>query len=258
MHQTIRALRWIIAILWITALLLPVTVAFSLIKIVEAKGIGVQEPRGSLSDGNFSLSIPFYINNTGFYDLTEVEVNLNIYRENDRISTLSAKLPTVPAGEMVNSSCNASLSLEELLSKHRALLTDDAELNVNASIHFRIASAMTFTIPTGFTMPWGAPFHKIAIYNMTYDEVSHIFSASVSFKNHAFFHVNGSLLIKLYNSAGELIGSAVQNVNVPSKRTFQDSLKLRIDDPSKLTREGVLRLYLLDTQIWEETWSFHE
>jgi hypothetical protein len=237
------------------ALLLPATVAFSLMRIVEAKSIGVQEPRGLLSNGKFSISIPFYINNTGFYDLKEVEVNLNVYRGNDRVLTLSAELPTVPAGEMVNSSCNASLILEELLSKHRALLTDDAELNVNASIHFRIASAIAFTVFTGFTMPWGAPFHKLAIYNITYDEVSRIFSAFVSFENHAFFQVNGSLLIKLYDSAGELIGSAVQNVNVPSNGAFQGSLKIRIDDLLKLTRGGVLRLYLLDTQIWEGAWE---
>ncbi len=78
----------------------------------------------------------------------------------------------------------------------------------------------------------------------------------MSFNNNAFFQLNESLLVKLYNSAGELIGSTVQNLNVPSKESFQDSLKIMIDDPSKVTREGVLRLYFADIQVIEETWEF--
>jgi hypothetical protein len=254
LRQTIRALGWIIAILWIIILILPVTVAFSLMKIVEAEGVGIQEPRGSVSNGTLFLSIPFYIDNTGFYDLTDVEFKLQIFMRNESLSTSSAELPNVPAGEIVDSSCNFSLSLEELLSKNMELLTNDTELNVNASLRFRVASAIAFQVSIESTITWGAPFNKLTIYNIAYDDVSHIFSASVSFENHAFFQVNGSLLAKLYNSAGELIDSATQNVNVPSQESFEDSLEITVNDPSKITHEGVLRLYFEDMQILEEAW----
>jgi len=254
LRQTIRAFGWIIAILWIIILILPVTVAFSLMKIVEVEGVGIQEPRGSVSNGNLFLSIPFYIDNTGFYDLTDVEVKLQIFMRNETLSTSSTELPNVPAGEMVDSSCNFSLSLEELLSKNMELLTNDTELNLNASLRFRVASAIAFQVSTGSTIPWGAPFHKLTIYNIAYDVVNRIFSASLSFNNHAFFQVNGSLLIKLYNSAGELIGSSTQNVNVPSQESFEGSIGITVNDPSKITHEGVLRLYFADIQVLEEMW----
>ncbi|MGB9853840.1 MAG: hypothetical protein ACPLRY_03415 [Candidatus Bathyarchaeales archaeon] len=255
MHQTIRALGWIITIIWIIILILPVTVAFSLIKIFEAKGVGIQEPRGSVSNGTLFLSIPFYIDNTGFYDLTDVEVKLQIFMKNETLSTSSAKLPNVPAGDIVDSSCNFSISLEDLLSKNRELLTSDTELNVNASLSFRVASAIAFQTSTGTTIPWGAPFHKLTIYNIAYDNVSRTFSASISFENNAFFQVNGSLSAKLYNSAGELIGSAKQNVNAPPHEYFEDSLEMTINDPSKITHEGVLRLYFADMQVLEKAWE---
>jgi hypothetical protein len=126
---------------------------------------------------------------------------------------------------------------------------------VNASLRFRVASAIAFQVSTGSTIPWGAPFHKLTIYNIAYDDSNRIFSASLSFDNHAFFQVNGSLLIKLYNSAGELIGSATQNVNVPSQESFEGSIDITVNDPSKITHEGVLRLYFANIQVLEEMWS---
>ena len=255
MRQTIRALGWIITILWIIILILPVTVAFSLIKIVEEKGVGIQEPTGSISNGTLFLSIPFYIDNTGFYDLTDVEVELKISMKNETLSTSSTKLPDVHAGDIMDYSCNFSLSLEDLLSKNRDLLTKDTELNVNASLRFRVASAIAFQVSTRSTIPWSAPFHKLTVYSITYNDVRRIFSASISFENHAFFQVKGSLLAKLYNSAGELIGSTTHNVNVPSQEYFEDSLEITINDYSKVTREGVLRLYFEDMQLLEEAWE---
>lgn len=258
MRHTIRALGWIIAILWIIILILPVSVAFSLMELLEKGNIGIQEPKGFMSNGNVSISIPFYIANSGFYDLTNVKFGLQIKVGTETISTSSAELQKVPAGEMADSSCNLSLSLQEMLSNNRELLTNDTDFDGNASLSFRVASLMAFRVSTGFTIPWGAPFHGLTIHSITYNDVSRIFSISMSFKNNAFFQLNASLLVKLYNSQGELVGSTLQNVNVPSQGSFQGSIEVRIDDPSKMTREGVLSLYFADMQILEEAWSFHE
>ncbi|MEM2953498.1 MAG: hypothetical protein QXU21_04400 [Candidatus Bathyarchaeia archaeon] len=256
MHHTIRALGWIIAILWIIILILPVSVAFSLLELLEAENIGLKEPEGFMFNGNVSISIPFYVANPGFYNLENVKLDLQIKVGTKTISTSSAELPNVPAGEMVDSRCNLSLSLKEMLSNNKELLTNDADLNGNASLSFRVASVIAFRVSTGFSIHWGAPLNGLTLYRITYNEVSRIFSISLSFHNNAFFQLNASLLVKLYNSARELIGSTVQNVNVPSQESFQDSLEIIIDDPSKITSEGILRLYLADIQILEEAWEF--
>jgi len=50
-------------------------------KLLEAKNIGTQEPTISFSNGNFTLSMPFYINNTGFYDLSDIGINIQMGKE---------------------------------------------------------------------------------------------------------------------------------------------------------------------------------
>lgn len=254
MRHTIKAVGWAIAILWIAVLILPVTVALSLLEIVEAKSIGIQEPMGFFSYGKFLLSIPYYINNTGFYDLTDVSLSLDIQRENEIISTSSAEMLSVPAGVKVTSHCNFSIGMEELLSRHKELLTMDTILNVSLHLHFKVAYAMAFTVSTSTIMPWGAPFHELTIVNVTYDSASRVLSASLSFNNHAFFHVNGTFTMKLYNSALETVGLAVLNLDAPPQRSFQTSFRIIIDDTSKLTQKVFIRLYYFNTQISEAEW----
>ncbi len=254
MRQTIRALGWIIAILWICTLLLPITVAFSLIKLFESKAVGVQEPTVSFSNGNFSMSAPFHINNTGFYDLSDIGISIQIGRKNKTISTSSRLLPNVPAGTMVNSSCDISVSLEEMVSKDRELLINDTDLNVSVSPRFRVAYIIAFGFSMSFAVQWGAPFYNLTISDVAYDNVSQKFSMWVSFDNHAVYPVNGSLLVMLYNDIGEHIGSATQDVNVPSETPFQTFFELTIDR-LKMTRNGVVRLYFGGTQILEKEWE---
>lgn len=235
-------------------LVLPATVAFSLMKVVEAGNIGVQEPKGFMSKGTLLWSIPFYVDNSGFYDLTDVGLKLHVYLENETILTVSAEMPNIPAGGTAASSCNLSISLAELVSKHKEILTVDAGFNVCVSLRFRVASAIALSISTNTTMPWGAPFHELAIRDVSYDHASRIFSASLNFNNHAFFQVNETLMVKLYSFEGEPLDSTFIDVNVPPGGTFKGSFMMRIDDPSKLARGVFIRLYYLGVQILEVEW----
>ncbi|MEM2971368.1 MAG: hypothetical protein QW270_02965 [Candidatus Bathyarchaeia archaeon] len=250
------ALGLIIVFLWIITLLFPVTVAFSLMKLLEAKNMGIQEPAVAFSNGNFTFSMPLYINNTGFYEISDVNVKIQISRKNNTFSTVSTQLPNVPAGTVRNSSCNFSIGFEELVLKDSELVTNDAELNVNASLHLRIAHAVAFEVSMGFITHWGAPFNNLTIYNIAYNNQTHVCSFSVSFENHAFYSLNGTFTAELYNSANALVGSATQYVNVQPEEMFQTSFTVTIDDPSKMTSEGVLRLYFVNVPISEEAWTF--
>jgi hypothetical protein len=223
-------------------------------KLLEAKNMGIQEPTITFSNGNFSLSMPFYINNTGFYDLSDISVHIQIGRENKTISAVSAQLPNVPAGTKMDSSFNFSFSLEELVSKYSELLTNDTELDVNASLHLRVAYAIAFEASMGFTTHWSAPLYNLTIstpyYNMT-----HV-TFSISFDNHAFYPVNGTLTASLYNSTNALIGSDTQYVNVPSGESFQTSFAITVTDPATMTSKVFIRLYFVNVQISEKEWTF--
>ncbi|MEM3536573.1 MAG: hypothetical protein QXF44_02230, partial [Candidatus Bathyarchaeia archaeon] len=129
LRQTIRALGWAIKIIWIVTLLLPVTVALSLWDLFSSGAFGVREPAMSLSDTELSISAPFYINNTGFYDLSDVNITIKIMNNNNRIAEFSKLFPKVPAKSMLNATYDVSLDLEELFSDNRELLTHDADLD---------------------------------------------------------------------------------------------------------------------------------
>jgi hypothetical protein len=254
LRLTIKALGWIIALLWIITLILPISVVFSLMKLAEGKNMGIQEPIFSLSNGNLSLTIPLYINNTGFYDISEVSVKIKISRANDAIVTLLENLPDIPARRMVNASCNFSASLNEIFQRHSTLLTEDADLDVDAALHFRVARAIAFNITQNFPTRWGAPFQNLTVYDVAYNTTTHVFSFSISFNNHAFFFINEPLTIELYNSGSEKVGSAFWSLNVPSGESFQEKIEVNVD-PSKMTRSGFIRLFFADLKIFEEEWT---
>ena len=167
MRHTIRALSWAIIILWVITLLLPITVALSLLKLLEQNAIGFGEQTVSFSNGTFYLSTPFYINNTGDYDLSDMNVTILVGSGNKTLSTFTTPLLNVTAGTMLNSSYDISFTLEEIAAKSTELLTEDMDLNLSMSASFRIAYVIALGLSTTMTMPWGAPFH-----NLTVSEVS--------------------------------------------------------------------------------------
>ncbi|MEM3726485.1 MAG: hypothetical protein QXK98_06460 [Candidatus Bathyarchaeia archaeon] len=254
MRQTIMAIGWLIAFLWIFTILLPVTVGLSLAMLLESKAMGIQEPTFSFQNGNFSISMPFYVNNTGFYDLSDISVNVQIRKENKTISTFSAHLPDVPAGVLVNSSCDFSVSLEEIASKERGLFTNDTELLVDAGLGFRVAYVIALGVSMTFPTSWGAPFHNLTASNFAYDGVNK-FSTLLSFENHAFYPINGSLTVKLFNDNNELLGNTSQYISVLSGEAFNNIFEITVDEPSKMTDNGLIHVYFEEVQIWEGEWT---
>lgn len=223
-------------------------------RLVESKSMGIQEPTFSFQNGNFSASMPFYVNNTGFYDLSDIGVNVQIRKDNKTISTLSTLLPDAPAGMMVNSSCDFSVSLEEIASKNMELFTSDAELLVDAALRFRVAYVIALGVSMTFSTSWRAPFNNLTASNFTYDGANR-FSMLLSFVNHAFYPVNGSLTVRLYNDENALLGNTSQLINVLFEEAFITVFEVTVGEPSKMTDNGFIRVYFEEVQIWEGEWT---
>jgi hypothetical protein len=221
--------------------------------LLESKAMGIQEPTFSFQNGNFSIVVPFYVNNTGFYDLSDIGVNVQIRKENTKISTFSAHLPDVPAGVMFNSSCDFSVSLEEIASKNTELFTNDTELLVDAGLSFRAAYLIALEVSVTFSTSWSAPFNNLTASNFAYDGVNKL-SMLLSFENHAQFPICGSLAVRLYNDNSELLGNASQPVSVLSGEAFNNIFEITVDEPSKITANGLIRVYFEEVQIWEGEW----
>lgn len=65
----------------------------------------------------------------------------------------------------------------------------------------------------------------------------------LSFENHAFFSVNGTMRLEVYNSENEQISIAQIIVEVASGSRFEGFVEMSVD-PSKLTREGQMHVFL--------------
>ncbi|MEM0095748.1 MAG: hypothetical protein QW660_03850 [Candidatus Bathyarchaeia archaeon] len=252
MRLTIKALGWTIILLWIFTLALPVSVAFSLMKLAEGRNLGIQEPTFMLSNGNISISMPIYVNNTGFYDISEAGVKIRIGKADKTIVTLYRDLPNIPAGQMVNTSCILTASLMEIFQKDCTLLTEDANLNVNAALHFRVAYAIAFNVAQNFSTRWGAPFHNLT-YILAYNGATHTFSFSISFNNHAFFPLSGPFEIRLYNSSNYEIGKTSLYLDVPSGEFFQETVDVAVD-PLGVTNRVLIRMFFADLHVLETEW----
>ncbi|MEM3578611.1 MAG: hypothetical protein QXL54_00090 [Candidatus Bathyarchaeia archaeon] len=254
MRLTIKALGWIIILLWIIVLALPISVAFSLIKLAEGKNLGVQEPTFTFSNGNISINMPVYVNNTGFYEISEANVKIRIGKADTIIVAMSKSLPNIPAGQMVNTNCCLTASLREILQKDPTLLTEDANLEVNAALHFRVAYAIAFNIAYNYSTEWGAPFHNLTYSQLAYNYSTHVFSVLTSFNNHAFFSISGPLTMELFNSNNIKIGETSLYLDVPSGEVFREIINIAVD-PSRITDRVLICLFFDEWNILETEWT---
>lgn len=248
MRLTIKAIGFTVALLWIITLTLPVSVTLSLLKLAEGKNLGIKEPTFTFTNGNLSLTMPFYINNTGFYDISEAKVQVKICKANIVLAEVSKTLPEIQAGQTVEANCSFTASLEEVFQKDRTLLTEDADLNVNATLHFRVAYLIAFNIASVSATQWGAPFHNLTVYGETYNKTSHVLSFYVSFNNHASFPLEGSVTVSIINLNNETIGATSLNLNVQPGEAFLEHVEVAVN-PQKMTNSVLVRLSLANLEI---------
>ncbi len=251
MRHTVRALRLAIAVLWIAVLLTPVTVALSLREIFEARNnVAIGKPSFSMSDENLLISLPFFINNTGFYDISELFAKIRVYDEGEEIAEFSTQPLNIPARRTVESSLNASCNLAEVISKDAELLTDSKDLDVCVALHFHVAHILAFKIARNFTYRWDAPFSNLTV-NYTRVNAMHVFS--VSFYNNALFPLSGPLKVELFNLQNVCIGSAVQILDVAPNEYYQCSFIFEAVEIADMIR--LIRISFADMLVVERRWG---
>jgi hypothetical protein len=223
-------------------------------EFLDSKAIGFQEPAASFSEGQFYFSAPFYINNTGFYDLSEINITVFAEAENRTVARFSQIFPKVHAHSLFNASYEIAFSLEEIVSKNSNLLFHDLDVDLDVSLFFRVAYVISFGIASNLTMPWGAPFYNFSLTSIQYNSTNQEFSTLVTFENHTQFPINGTLLIAIFNEENDFLGSYGEHVNVYPEDIFQKLFEIQIED-LKMTETGFIRVFFDDIKIFEEEWS---
>jgi len=245
MRYAVRALGWATKIFWIMIIVFSVTSVYSVLNLK----MGFGQPQIFLSDEEATISIPLFINNTGLYDLSELNITADVMDYNgSSVAASTTFVPLIPKGSNIETLHNISISLDEITSKAQTYLFNDTTFNVDISVKLNFASAIPFQVSMNMTIPWGAPLYNLSIgqFSYNYINLTHVeVITPISFENHSpYFSVEGLMQVEIYNDNdnGERLGLGVSDLNVPSHYGYDGQVEM-IVDISKITGSGEVRFY---------------
>ena len=229
MNVPIRMLGIATSIFWIMLIAFIALAAYS----VKDLNFDFGEPQFAMApDGEFTLSLPLYIDNRGYYSLKELHLSTAFSdAEGVEISRDSTFIPVIPQGENVTILHNVTLSMISLLEKGEQYLFNDNDLNVSVTAGLNFAELFPAEISTNFTFPWGAPFYNFALGEPSYgrfDSTHAVVAVPMSFENHAVFDVGGNIRIEFYGSRSTLLGESQTLIHVPQQSAYNADLEFSV------------------------------
>jgi len=245
MKQAIRALSLAAKILWVIVIIFSVTAVYSAANLRISFG----EPETYLSEDSLTWSTPFFINNTGFYEIANLNITTHIKDLYDKtVSTSTTIVPTIPPSRSIQETHNITLNLKNLIGELSYLAFNDSVFNIHTFVALRFANVIPIQVLTNTTIPWGAPLYNFTIGEITLNHAEMRLTIPLSFENHAFFGFNGTIYIEAYNSENEQISATDVIIEVLPGSGFEDLVEMNVD-VRKLTSEGHLRISL-ETSIF--------
>ena len=225
MKHTIRALGWLIYVLWLVIIVFTATALYSALQLRVDFG----EPQTNTSVGTITMSQPFSIENNGFYDIYNLNLTTIIQERNGTpVSKASTIVRLLPSGRRINSAHNVSINLNDLSSAGLShLLFNDTEFNIEMNLALRYADVVPFRVSTNYTMPWGAPLYNINIGDVTINpyNTAHIrVILPFSFENHSFFDLNGTMRMEIINTLNQQVGTSTTPINAPPQSSYSTNL----------------------------------
>lgn len=238
MKQTIRALGWANAIFWIILLLFTITVVYSAFQIQPRFG----EPSVTNSNGALVVSLPLSISNGGFYDINRFNITTQISdNQGSAINRSSTLVSILPKGENTTIEHRMTLSIEQAATSNLSyLLFNDGELNVEAIVKLVYANAFPIEISSNFTTPWGAPFANLTLGNISVISSTRV-SMPLSFENHSFLEMNGTLRVEIVDSTSNVVGGTSVAFDAPPENRFERNIEVTVSGSPAQIREA--RLY---------------
>jgi hypothetical protein len=247
MRISIRALGVVTWVLWVFLAIFAASALYS----ANDVDFSVGEMTAVLSeDGEVSVFIPMRMVNNGYYTLESFNVSTRVLDEQGSVIARAVTfVPLIERNEAVSMTQEVRLNLTEVLQICKALLFNDTELQVNKVISMTAAGVISVRASGTDIFGWGAPLSNFMVGEPEYVMFSNLSSAAqvrvsvpLSFENHAFFDVNGSMRVRVYNSAGLLIGEGETVVAARQGEGYRG--KIQFDAfADKVTRNGYFEVF---------------
>lgn len=254
MRQAIRALGWATKIFWIVIAVFMITCLYSAMSLMTSLMTGdipLGKPELSFSNGTATVSLPFSFNNTGLYDISDLNITTCIADYNGTlISASTTFVPLIPHGNNVEETHNISISLDNIVSKNLTyLFFNSGNFSIEIFAGLKFAHIFPFQMSINTTMPWGAPLNNFSIGEISFDYINRKIIIPLSFKNDSpYFDVSGNIHFDIYNYENELVDSGTTTLDVKSGESYEGPLELFVD-PSTLEERGRIHFFF-ETSIF--------
>jgi hypothetical protein len=229
MNIPIRMIGIATTIFWVFLIIFSITAAYS----VKDLQFGFGEPQMIMTPQNELLfTLPINIYNRGYYNIGRFNVTTEISDANgNQIIRGSSFTPVIRKDEKVTILHNVTLDFNDLLQFSQTYLFTDSELNIAETIGLSLAEVIPVQASGNFSIPWGAPLYNFrmdepqyAAHNFTHLRVS----VPISFENHAFFDVVGTIQVSMYNSSNQRVCSGQTSLNAPQHSPYSSYVELYI------------------------------
>ena len=236
-------------------------VAFFITAVYSAKDIHFdfgQPQIGVNSSNRILFSLPVTVVNNGFYDVGSFNVTTRVV---DSTGSLfgrgSTFIPVIVKNSAVNVTHNMTISANSLLRRNSSLLFNDGTVTLHAIVGLEAAEVIPIQASTNLSIPWGAPFYNFmlgtptySLYNSTHLQVS----VPLSFDNHAFFDVDGSVEARMFNSSDSQVGDGQTTIYAPQMSSFNGYIDFYVPINAAATPTGHFDVYFQTTMFNYGPW----
>jgi hypothetical protein len=239
MKYVAKALGWTTIIFWILIITFTGTAIYSASNL----RIGFGDTRVSSSTDQLMVSMPLFVNNTSYYDISDLNLTTHVLDDTSSVvSTSATLLPSIPPGRHVETAHSVTLNLTELTHRAPSYLFNDTTLIVDMILKLRYASAFALQVSQNETLDWGAPLYGFAAGGVSYqfhNATHQRATVPLSFANHSFLNVTGTILWEIYNATDDLLASGVLTVDALPQSTYEGQIEAFVD-ASRVTGAGTL------------------
>jgi len=230
---------------WLSLILFFVSAVYS----VKDVRLEFGEPQiDTTSEYKILFSLPITVDNKGYYSIGSFNVTTEILDKEGFIITRSSTfISKIEQGKEITTAHNVTIDIEALSQDNQEYIFNDTELEIHEIIGLKLADVIPVQASTNFSIPWGAPLYNFTLGNIEYSAYNrtHIrATVSISFENHAFFDLTGSVQISMYKSPNIFLSQGETTANAPQSAPYRGQIELTVPIAG-ISESGYFEAYFL-------------
>ena len=228
-------------------------IAFSVSAVYSVKDIHFDfgQPQIEVTpDNKIIFSQLMSITNKGFYNIGSFNISTEVAdKEGFTITRGFTFTLVINKNDTVTVTHNMTIDINDLLQQNKNYLFNDTELKIYEKVGLSIAEVIPVQGSANFSMPWGAPLYNFTLGTPEFapliipgSTARYRVTVPMSFENHAFFDLTGTVQVRMYNSTNVLIGEEQDAMEARQDSSYHESLEFYIP-ATHLTIDGHFEVF---------------